>query len=186
MQDEPPAKKMTVLTTDRLRLEPFAPVHFEAIHALNADPGVMRYITGRPETREETRQMFERVQARWKEWGYSWWAFVERSTGEVVGCGPIQHIERDARNPVEVGWRIRADRRRQGLALEAATAMARFAFEQVGVPELIAVCQQENTASEAVMRRLGMRLRGIEHWYEREVTTYAMSAQQWRQRAVAA
>jgi Acetyltransferase (GNAT) domain len=44
---------MTVLITARLRLEPFEDGHLDGLNAMNADPEVMRYLTGRPETRED-------------------------------------------------------------------------------------------------------------------------------------
>jgi ribosomal-protein-alanine N-acetyltransferase len=37
-----------------LRLEPFTDDHVNRLNALNADPEVMRYISGRPERLEET------------------------------------------------------------------------------------------------------------------------------------
>src|SRR6266446_10257101 len=56
---------MTVPITARLRLEPFENGHLDGLNAMNADPEVMRYLTGRPETREETLAAIERVKARW-------------------------------------------------------------------------------------------------------------------------
>ena len=58
----------------------------DALHEMNADPEVMRYISGRPETREETLAMVARVKQRWAEFGYSWWSFIERETGQIVGA----------------------------------------------------------------------------------------------------
>ncbi|HYP30622.1 MAG TPA: GNAT family N-acetyltransferase, partial [Burkholderiaceae bacterium] len=69
---------MTILTTARLRLEPMADAHLDGLNALNADPEVMRYISGQPETRAETQAIIERVKARWADVGYSWWTFFER------------------------------------------------------------------------------------------------------------
>jgi RimJ/RimL family protein N-acetyltransferase len=82
--------------------------HFAGLHAMNADPEVMRYLLGRPETPDETRAMIGRVQARWAEWGYSWWALLDRDTGALVGAGGIQHLGRDRANPHEIGWRLRS------------------------------------------------------------------------------
>jgi RimJ/RimL family protein N-acetyltransferase len=176
-----------VLTTPRLRLEPCHPEHFGGLQALNADPVVMRYITGRPETPRETAAMIERVQARWAKWGYSWFSFIERDSGEVIGAGCIQNLRRsgtepDANCPLEIGWRLRQDRWHRGLAIEAAEAMATFAFDTLGAPTLYAVCDPDNPASLGVMRRLGMRERGLEHWYERPLTTCEITAAEWRAR----
>jgi RimJ/RimL family protein N-acetyltransferase len=180
---------MTMLITARLRLEPFSLAHVDGLNEMNADPEVMRYISGRPQTREETLAGVERVQARWREFGYSWWAFLDRADGRVVGAGCIQNLrktdapEPDLACPLEIGWRLRRDRWHQGLASEAAIAMADFAFGPLQAPELYAVCYPENTASSAVMRRLGMEDLGIDTWYGLRMQTYRTTAGGWAARA---
>jgi RimJ/RimL family protein N-acetyltransferase len=173
---------MTVLTTARLRLEPFSEAHFEGLHAMNADPEVMRYITGRPETRDETSSAIERVKARWAEWGFSWWSFVELNSGEIVGAGCIQYLGKDTANPLEIGWRVRRDRWRKGLAFEAAVAMATFAFQTVGAELLCAVCNPANVASASLMKKLGMHYRGLERWYDAETAVFQMTRGEWQSR----
>jgi RimJ/RimL family protein N-acetyltransferase len=176
-----------ILTSARLRLEPCDDCHFEGLHTLNADPEVMRYITGQPETREQTAAVIARVKARWARFGYSWWSFIELTTGELIGIGCIQNLRRsgtdpDPACPMEIGWRLRRDRWHRGLATESAIVMARFAFDTLRAPELYAVCDPENYASSAVMERLGMRRRGLEHWYEKELLAYAITQQEFAAR----
>jgi len=173
---------MTILTTERLRLVPFADDHFDGLYDMNRDAEVMRYISGKPEEPEYTRQSIERVKARWADWGYSWWSFFELETGMIVGAGCIQHLGRDKANPIEIGWRLRRDRWGRGYASEAAQVMAAFAFETVKVPLLTAVCQPANTASSHVMEKLGMHYRGEERWYDMDCAVYAMTPEQWRAR----
>jgi len=170
---------MTILITPRLRLEPINDPHLHGLHAINGDAEVMRYITGKAETLEETQAMVDRVKARWAEWGFSWWAFVGLETGEVIGTGCIQYLARDMANPLEIGWRLRRDKQGQGYASEAARAMAGFAFETVQTPLLLAVCNPANTASARVMQRLGMRYRGLERWYDSDCSTYEMTRAEW-------
>jgi RimJ/RimL family protein N-acetyltransferase len=173
-----------ILETARLRLEPWAPEHLDGLCRLNGDPLVMRWITGEAETREQTIAAIERVQARWREFGYSWWSFIERESGDLIGAGCVQHLDRDPANPLELGWRLIPSRWGQGLASEAARAMAGFAFDDLAAPLLLAVAWPENTGSRRVMERLGMRFRGIEHWYQREVATYAITEGEWAGRSV--
>jgi ribosomal-protein-alanine N-acetyltransferase len=170
---------MTVLTTARLRLEPFVPSHLDGLCVLNSDPRVMRYITGRPQTREETMAAIQRVMNRWAQWGFSWWSFFERDSGDLVGAGCIQYLAGNPANPLEIGWRLRPDRWHRGLAGEAARRMTMFAFETIDAPLLTAVANPENTASRRVMERLGMRFRGTERWYDADVATYEMDAEAW-------
>jgi RimJ/RimL family protein N-acetyltransferase len=179
---------MAILTTARLRLEPFDLSHLDGLHEMNADPEVMRYISARPERREETIAAIERVQARWCEFGYSWWSFLDRASGQVVGAGCIQNLRRtntplpDRTCPLEIGWRLRRDRWQQGLASEAAVAMADFAFGTLAAPDLYAVCDPDNAASAAVMRRLGMDDLGIDTWYGHSLRTYRTTAERWASR----
>jgi RimJ/RimL family protein N-acetyltransferase len=172
------------LETERLRLVPYSDEHLSGLSAINSDPEVMRYISGRAQTLAETQTAIERVRARWANRGYSWWTFIERESGEIVGAGCIQNLRRggiepDADCPLEIGWRIRRDKWGQRLATEAALAMADFAFFRLHAAVLYAVCDPANAASVSVMRKLGMHYRGLEDWYARKVATYEVSAESW-------
>ncbi|MFZ6771916.1 GNAT family N-acetyltransferase [Undibacterium sp. SXout7W] len=170
---------MTILHTQRLRLEPIQDTHLDGLFRLNSDPEVMRYITGKAETREETIAMIERVKARWLEWGYSWWSLIDTSSNDLIGAGCIQHLGRDAANPLEIGWRLRKDCWGKGYAFEAANRMATFAFDTLEGKELVAICDPENTASAHVMKKLGMLYRGIERWHDMDTSVYGISREQW-------
>jgi RimJ/RimL family protein N-acetyltransferase len=177
---------MTTLVTARLRLEPFTSDHVPGLHAINADPEVMRYISGRPETLDETTAVVERVQRRWAESGFSWWSFIDRASGDIVGAGAVQHLRRqpapdpDPDCPLEIGWRLRRASWGQGLATEAAQAMGGFAFDTLSAEELYAVCHPDNTASARVMLRLGMEHRGLQTWFGKSLATYQVDARRWR------
>jgi RimJ/RimL family protein N-acetyltransferase len=177
------------LTTARLRLEPFTDSHVYGLNALNADPEVMRYISGHPERLEETMAMVQRVKDRWSEFGYSWWSFMDQASGELVGAGCLQNLRREATPlpdptcPLEIGWRLRRDRWGQGLATEAAHRIAAFAFDELHADELFAVCDPANTASSAVMKRLGMQCRGLQTWYGKNLATYQTTCNEWHARA---
>ena len=175
---------MTILTTPRLRLEPFSDLHLAALHAVNRDPAVMRYITGKPDTPEDTQAAIARVKKRWAEWGFSWWSFFEQDSDEIIGSGCIQYLGGDTANPLEIGWRLRQDKWGQGLASEAARRMAQFAFETIGGERLCAVCHPDNHSSARVMQRLGMQYQGIERWYDMETAVYAMTRDDWQRVSV--
>lgn len=180
---------MTTLHTTRLRLEPFAEEHLEGLHEMNRRPEVMQYITGQPETREQTAAAVARVQRSWTVLGTSWWAFIAVASGRVVGAGCIQYARRDATlpadllslrtNPLEIGWRLHPDFWHVGLASEAAARMATFAFDTLAAPGIIAVRHPENAASGRVMDRLGMRYRGLEMWYGERLATHELSREGW-------
>ena len=181
---------MTVLFTARLRFEPLAESHLDGLHAMNSLPEVMRYISGEPETREQTAAMIARVQRCWAAWGTSWWALVELQSGRIAGAGAVQYLRREAAppadlrvlrsNPLELGWRLHPDFWRQGLASEAAQRMAEFAFNNLAALELLAVRHPENIASARVMDRLGMHFRALETWYGRSLATHSLTRTEWQ------
>ena len=171
---------MTILTTARLRLEPVCAAHYAGLRVLNTDPAVMRFISGKPETPEETTAMIERVQGRWRSPGYSWWSIFEQEGGELVGAGCIQHLGHDPANAHEIGWRLRPDRWGRGYATEAARRMAAFAFDELKVPLLVAIRNPENSDSARVMTRLGMRFRGEEVWNAQLVAVHDITADAWK------
>ncbi len=180
---------LTVLLTDRLRLEPFGAHHLDGLYEMNRLPEVMRYISGQPETHEQTAAGIARVRRCWAAWGTSWWAFVELNGGRVAGAGCIQYLRRDATvpsdleslrtNPLEIGWRLHPVFWRQGLGSEAAVRMAAFAFETLSARELLAVRHPDNAQSARVMDRLGMQYRGLEHWYGATLATHVLRREKW-------
>ena len=173
---------MTILDSARLRFEPMQDAHFDGLRRLNSDPLVMHFISGQPETPDDTHAVIARVKARWETLGYAWWSLIERDSGELIGAGCIQHLGHDTANPHEIGWRLRPDRWGQGYAIEAAERMARFAFDDLAVPLLCAICDPANAASRRVMEKLGMTYRGVETWHGMSVTAYCIDRATWTRR----
>jgi RimJ/RimL family protein N-acetyltransferase len=166
---------MTILHTERLRLEPITDRHYGGMRRMTADPEVMHFLNkGKPQTEEETRAGIERIKRRWEEWGYSWWALIETASGEMIGAACLQHLGTDAAQPFEIGWRLTRDSWGKGYASEAACAIVRHAFDTVGADEVLAVAHPDNAASIKVMQRLGMHYVGIETHYDMPCVVYRL------------
>jgi RimJ/RimL family protein N-acetyltransferase len=166
---------MTILHTERLRLEPITDRHYDGMRRMSADPEVMRFLNkGKPQTDEETRAGIERIKRRWEEWGYSWWALIETGSGDMVGAACLQHLALEDANPLEIGWRLTRDSWGKGYASEAARSIVRHAFDIVGVDVVLAVAHPDNAASIKVMQRLGMQYVGIETHYDMPCVVYQL------------
>lgn len=97
-------------------------------------------------------------------------AITLAATGEVVGLvglvpslGPFAQLEGAAPGgpwTLELGlyWALAPDHRGRGYATEAAGELSRCLFAALHPARLIAMTEHTNAASQAVMRRLGMRL----------------------------
>jgi ribosomal-protein-alanine N-acetyltransferase len=145
------------LITDRLSIRPFEPSDRLAMQPLYDDPEVMRFITGAGEDPSTWVDSYIRHQ---DEHGYAFWAVVERATGELIGeagLGPF-----DGRGPeLELGYLLRRDRGGQGLATEAARACLAAAFDALGALSVVAVVDEGNAASLAVLRKAGFQRSGM-------------------------
>lgn len=171
---------MTILHTPHLRLEPFADAHLMGLHAMNREPEVMRYITGKPETLDDTRAAIARTQARWATWGYGWWALIEQDSGALAGAACLQHMGGERSNPHELGWRLHPAHWGKGYAIEAARRIAAHAFDDQRAPLLMAVRHPDNTASGRVMDKLGMTQRPLlERWYDMDCAVHEVTAATW-------
>jgi [ribosomal protein S5]-alanine N-acetyltransferase len=108
-------------------------------------------------------------------------AIVERETGEVVGSVALG-IDSRAHRRAELGYILRRDRWGRGYAGEAAAMMVDFAFDELGMNRVWAVCDPENPASTRVLERCGMTCEGhlredlLVHGLWRDSLLYAITA----------
>lgn len=89
------------------------------------------------------------------------WAITTVADGCPVGTLLLMPIHLSAGEPsgqpvdVEIGWHLHPDAQGHGYATEAAQAVLDDAFSR-GQAKVIAVTDPDNSASQAVCRRLGM------------------------------
>jgi RimJ/RimL family protein N-acetyltransferase len=145
------------LRTERLLLRRWRPVDLDQFAAINADPQVMEHYPAAL-SREESAALIERIAGSFEDHGYGLWA-VE-ITGETpfagyVGLDPVG-IEVPFAPAVELGWRLGRNYWGRGIASEAANASIAFAFERLGLRELVAYTAAVNARSRRLMERLAM------------------------------
>jgi RimJ/RimL family protein N-acetyltransferase len=143
------------LRTERLLLRGWREADLEPFAALNADPEVMRYFPATM-SRQESDALAARASAWLTERGWGLWA-VDRD-GEFLGFTglAVPRFEAHFTPAVEIGWRFARSAWGSGYATEAATAVLRFAFEELRLNEVVSFTAVENRRSRAVMERIGM------------------------------
>ncbi len=101
-----------------------------------------------------------------------------KKTGVMAGMCmlvPLPPSKGIDRADMEIGWHFHPDAWGNGYATEGARALVARAFE-AGIPELYAVTDLENKASQAVCRRLGMEDIGVRaDWYDLELRAFHLS-----------
>ena len=171
--------EMPLLETERLWIRPLRRKDLAAVsqildEALGFTDGGAQALRGL----RERRGWLEWTVRGYRELGqlfqppYNDRAVVLKSSGEIIGVcglvpslGPFGQIGLGEAAPgamtPEVGlfYAVHPGWQRQGYALEAAQALVNYAFTELHLARVVATTSDDNPASRAVMRRLGMTLR---------------------------
>jgi RimJ/RimL family protein N-acetyltransferase len=147
------------LHTERISLVPLADEHLEWEVELDSDPEVMRYLSARASTRQEVESSHaRRMAAAQKVAGLGYWVGLVED--EFVGWWILQPAhgpdQPDDRNVADLGYRVLRRHWRKGLACEASRELMRYGFDNIGLERIIAQTLAANSASRAVMERVGL------------------------------
>ena len=185
-----------VLETPRLRLRPFGMEHEALACALLCDPQVMRYVTD-PLTADEVRAHMPNAIRRGAGGRIGIWAVEEKATGALVGDCVLTPIPIEGTEPdwdqvvpeayptdlIEVGYLLIPSAWGKGYATEAAARLLCFAFEMTDLTTVVGVTDPGNRASQAVLRKCGMRDCGTGRAYGDAVAWFEMTRADWAARA---
>jgi RimJ/RimL family protein N-acetyltransferase len=114
-------------------------------------------------------------------------AVVLRETGQLIGDLVLFWHSEEHRSG-EIGYVINPDLHGHGYATEAAGALLALAFDGLGLHRVTARIDEENPASAAVLRKLGMRQEAVlveNEWFKGRWSTevdFAILEEEWRER----
>jgi RimJ/RimL family protein N-acetyltransferase len=146
-----------VIETERLILRRYLPADRAALHAMWADPAVMRDL-GRCKSPEDSDATIARHLGYGESHGLGFWVVERCQDGAVTGfCGlkpgaPDTPIEGE----LEIGWMFARPFWGQGYAREAAAASLAWGWANRTEPRIVAITAATNAASRTLMDRLGM------------------------------
>jgi ribosomal-protein-alanine N-acetyltransferase len=177
------------LVTTRLILREFRADDWPAVLAYQTDPRYLRYYdwTGRtPQEVQAFVQSFldqQHVHPRIK----FQLAVTLKDTRQLIGnCG----IRLDAPGAREgdIGYELDPEHWGRGYATEAARAIVRLGFTELGLHRISSGCVADNVGSARVLEKVGMRLEGRQRdkewykgrWWDRLL--YAILEDEWRAR----
>jgi ribosomal-protein-alanine N-acetyltransferase len=146
-----------MIETARLRLRDWRDQDREPLYRITSDPHVMEYFPA-PLSREESGTLIDRIEAHQLQHGFTFFAAELRHTAQFIGFIGMVYTPFEAPfTPcVEIGWRLAAESWGQGLATEGARAVLRFGFDELKLPEIVALTVPANRRSRRVMEKLGM------------------------------
>jgi RimJ/RimL family protein N-acetyltransferase len=147
------------IRTSRLSLRPLTAGDADALLAYRSRPDVCRYVPFEPMDR---RVIDERLAGQWAttaltDEGQTLTLGAELTeTGDLVGDVILFWHSREHRGG-EIGYMLNPDFAGRGYATEAAHALLRLGFDDLGLHRIIARLDERNEPSARVARRLGMR-----------------------------
>ena len=150
-------KIINTIETERLYLRQWQASDFAPFAEMNADPEVMEYFP-KLLTTSMSNTIAKKCQSLIDDNGWGFWAVSLKETDTFIGMVGLNnaHADMPFSHAVEIAWRLHNDYWGQGCATEAARASLNFAFDTLGLDEVVAFTAVINKRSQLVMERLGM------------------------------
>ena len=143
-----------VLTTERLVLRPVTPQDHAVLLAHWILPDVRRFLfDGEALSAAEVTDTIEDSVRDFHESGYGIWIIQEEHRAGLVGTTGLRPLDDLG---LEIFYSLAPGSWGKGYATEAARAVVEHALVKLGLPEVLAEIDEDNAASVAVVRRIGM------------------------------
>jgi RimJ/RimL family protein N-acetyltransferase len=145
------------LLTERLELRAHNTEDVDDLLVFHSDPEVVRFIPWPVRSREQVAESLAvKITRTAVEQPGEWivLAMQLRATGQVIGEVLLKY---ESDEVAELGYAVARQFHGLGLASEAASAMLALAFDEFGVNRIVAKFDSRNSASQALLERLGFR-----------------------------
>ncbi len=177
-----------VLFTERLRLAPFVADDIDLALEMWTDEDVAKYVCN-VMTEAEIHEDMVNSSKRGGNGGIGLWCVSDRRSGEKLGDSyllplPIDKDDTDfslvvmGQMPdaeIEIGYFLKRSAWGRGYATEICERLLQFAFQEVGLNEVVASVHEENVASRKVLEKCGLINSGRTRCYGKDSPIYRIS-----------
>jgi RimJ/RimL family protein N-acetyltransferase len=139
-----------ILRTDRLIIRPTTKNDIDAIHEILNDEETMTFFVEGTYSKEKVKEIVNRNNKAPRHFTVSL-----KTSNRVIG--KLSFNDWFMKDTYEIGWIFSKTATGNGYCTEAAKEMLKHAFTELKAHRVIATCQPENTASNKVCEKLGMR-----------------------------
>jgi RimJ/RimL family protein N-acetyltransferase len=174
------------IRTERLVLRRFDAADLDAFHAYHSLPETARFLPGEAKSYTKCMESVGKYANFVFEKENDWVCLAIEAKGSPGLLGEVVLKWLPGRGQGEVGWTLAPAARGKGYGSEAADAVLKLGFEELGMHRIEAKLDALNAASAALCERLGMRLeaRLVDKWhYKGQWATevfYAILEDEWR------
>ena len=144
--------------TGRLRIDDLRPEDAGVLFGYRSDGDVARYQGWRPTTVDEARDFIERNARTIFNSGDSWYQLAMRiaDSDELIGDLGVHFVGENG-HQVEIGGTVAPGHQQRGLGTEGVRALLDLLFVELGKHRVYASVDPRNTASIALLERVGFR-----------------------------
>jgi RimJ/RimL family protein N-acetyltransferase len=147
-----------VLSTQRLRLRPIERGDLDNLHLVRQYPEVVRYITGKPASIEDSWNRTLRSIGHWHALGFGAWIVEDRVTGDFLGEAGLFDGRRDITpsldGTIEAGWTLLPNAQNKGYAFEAMTKALLWGEKMLKPQAFSCIISPDNLASLKLAAKL--------------------------------
>ena len=146
------------LVTERLRIREFVVKDHGAVHRYASDPEVTRYMDWGPNDLKATEAFLHEAEVSALSYPRTRYALavVRRDLNALIGSVELL-LDNEHEGRGVLGYVLARPDWGNGYATEAACALLRYGFDELGLATISATCDPDNTASATVLEKIGMR-----------------------------
>jgi [ribosomal protein S5]-alanine N-acetyltransferase len=168
-----------IFQTPRLVVRRLMLADIQVYAALEGNPAVMRYITGRPRTFTESR---DRLLCFIREYDSNpphlgVWAVIEKGSGLYIGTASINPLPNSSH--YQIGYKLHPGAQGKGYATELACQLLRQGFFRARLATLTAITHPANGASQRVLLKAGMLRQGFHFAYGENLPFFCLEKWQY-------
>ena len=145
------------LETSSLILRAMQATDVDDLLLIFSDPKVMAAFDAELFDRSQMTQWLQRNLDHQSQYGYGLFSVILKADRTLIGDCGLEMMEVDNVQVAELGYDFRSDFWHQGLATEAAAAVRDYAFQTLGLSQLISLIRVGNRASQRVAEKIGMQ-----------------------------
>jgi ribosomal-protein-alanine N-acetyltransferase len=146
--------------TDRYILREMTEADAEGMFALDSNPQVHEYLGMKTiDSKDQALNAIRKVIDQYEANGIGRWAIEWKANGEFIGWTGLkyEHSLWSEERYYDLGYRIRPEYWRKGIATETALFSRDYAFNELNVKELFAAAHVDNEGSNHILKKIGFQ-----------------------------
>ena len=161
IQPEELFKNLPYIETERLKLRKLTMRDAGDVFEYASVPGVSLYVSWTPHrTIADTKSFLKHALFQYEKGIPASWGIVLKENNKLIGTGGYLWWATE-HSKAELGYVVSDKYWNKGYMTEALKKILQFGFETMNLERIEARCFVENTASERVMQKCGMKFEGI-------------------------